>query len=84
MCAMSQQVLYAELFKDIEYKLTNIDDYAWGEELYEFPLIVYTKNRSTIPGYGRVCQEAVEVGLITINSHAEGMIEVVPALYWPD
>ncbi|WP_405375491.1 hypothetical protein [Pseudobutyrivibrio sp.] len=83
MCAMSQQVLYAELFKDIEYKLTNIDDYAWGEELYEFPLIVYTKNRSTIPNYGRVCQEAVEVGLITINSHAEGMIEVVPALYWP-
>ncbi|PHU41081.1 hypothetical protein CSX00_03810 [Pseudobutyrivibrio ruminis] len=83
MCAMSQQVQYAELFKDIEYKLTNIDDYAWGEELYEFPLIVYIKNRSTIPNYGRVCQESVEVGLITINPHAEGMIEVVPAMYWP-
>ncbi len=83
MCAMSQQILYGELFKDVEDSLTNIDDYAWGEELFEFPIIVYTKNRSTIPGYQRVCQEAVEVGLITIDPHAAGMIEVVPALYEP-
>lgn len=83
MCAMSQQILYDELFKDVEDSLTNIDDYAWGEELFEFPIIVYTKNRSTIPGYQRVCQEAVEVGLITIDPHAAGMIEVVPALYEP-
>lgn len=83
MCAMSQQVLYGELFKDIEDKLTNIDDYAWGEELFEFPIIVYTKNRSTIPGYKRICNEGIEVGLITINPNIAGMIEIVPALYEP-
>ena len=29
MCAMSQQVLYEELFKEVENRLTNIEDYAW-------------------------------------------------------
>ena len=83
MCAMSQQVLYEDLFKEVENRLTNIEDYAWGEELVEYTLIVYTMSRSTIPGYRSGGKEYIEVGLITINPYTAGMIKVVPALYEP-
>ena len=83
MATLSQQVLYADLFKDKVDRLTNIDDYAWGEELFEFPIIVFTKGGKTIPKYKSIYQSGVRVGLITINPLVAGMIEVVPALYEP-
>ena len=51
--------------------------------MFEFLIIVYAKSRSSIPGYQHIRKEAVEVGLITINPHTVGLIEIVPALYVP-
>ncbi len=81
MSDISEMDLYSQLFEDVKYKYQSIEDYAWGEELIDYKLIVYKNDKSTIPQYSKITQNVIKVGLITINKNAAGMIVVVNALY---
>lgn len=79
--AVSEMVLYNELFEYASYNFCDIDDYAWGEELIDYKIRVYKKSKRSIPYYAFIADNLINVGLITINKKTAGMIVVVYALY---
>ncbi|PHU34226.1 hypothetical protein [Pseudobutyrivibrio ruminis] len=80
---ISEKLLYKELFEELEPTLTDYDDIAWGEELFEYPIYVLKHGRSSIPEYKRIGDKVADVGLITVNPDAVGMLSVVPGYFDP-
>lgn len=57
----------------------SVDDFVWGEELYDKKLIVYGKKHCQIPEYERVERNLRPCGLVVVESSEERKLRYVAA-----